>query len=171
MYTYVYMYIYTYIYVCIYIHMYVINTALMFERFFIITQSPKKLALMLSFRVHLAFNWSFWEIFTVGFGDIAGTNAPERIFVIVAMWVGTLLFSFVISEIESFVVQFIRTYIHIRIYVHMDHGSSVKVRHSFVRKLSNMDEFEYVWPLFWILRLGGGCDDFWPLKLIWFGAR
>jgi len=86
----------------------------------------------------------FLRNFQVGFGDIAGTNAPERIFVIVAMWVGTLLFSLVVSEIESFVVQFMHAHIHIRIYVHIDHGSSVKVKHSFVRKLSNVDEFEYV---------------------------
>jgi CRP-like cAMP-binding protein len=40
---------------------------------------------------------------TVGFGDIAGTSAPERMFLIVAMWVGLLLFSLVVGEVEGMV--------------------------------------------------------------------
>ena len=40
---------------------------------------------------------------TVGFGDVSGSNAPERGFIIVAMWVGTIVFSYVVSEVEAFV--------------------------------------------------------------------
>ncbi len=40
---------------------------------------------------------------TVGFGDIAGTSVPERLFLIVAMWVGLLLFSLIVSEVEGMV--------------------------------------------------------------------
>jgi len=38
---------------------------------------------------------------------------------------------------------------------YFDPGSSVKVKHSFVRELSNIIEFEYMWPLFKSLRFGG----------------
>ena len=37
----------------------------------------------------------------------------------------------------------------------LDRGSSVKVKHSFVRELSNTIEFEYVWPLFQISAVWG----------------
>ena len=37
---------------------------------------------------------------TVGFGDITGTNWEERLFIITMMWVGTICFSVVMSEVE-----------------------------------------------------------------------
>jgi hypothetical protein len=40
---------------------------------------------------------------TVGFGDIAGTSLPERLFLVVAMWVGLLLFSLIVGEVEGMV--------------------------------------------------------------------
>jgi hypothetical protein len=37
---------------------------------------------------------------TVGFGDVHGTNSAERLFIIVAMWTGALVFSTTISSMQ-----------------------------------------------------------------------
>jgi len=50
---------------------------------------------------------------------------------------------------------------------HFDRGISVEVKHSFIPKLSDIVEFEYVCDCwFQIWRPCGGRDDFWPLNQI-----
>jgi len=57
-------------------------------------------------------------------------------------------------------------YIYTHVYTYIDRGSSVKAKHSFVRELSNIVEFEYVWPLISDWRPCGGRDDSLPSILL-----
>ena len=69
-------------------------------------------------------------------------------------------------HIHTCIHTYIRTYIDI--YIYIDRGSSVQVKNSFVRELSNIVEFEYVGPLLQTWRPCGGRDDFSPSILISF---
>ena len=49
--------------------------------------------------------WSFYFIntvfTTVGFGDISATNTAERAFVVVVMYIGTIVFGLLLTEVDT----------------------------------------------------------------------
>lgn len=50
-----------------------------------------------------AFYWAITTVTTVGYGDISGTNIPEKIFCAIIMVVGVIAFSFINGALISII--------------------------------------------------------------------